>query len=274
MENQPINLAEKKFYEAVTSVIVAHTPHVRPKSKFPFWFSTELRQTMRNMDRARKRFKKTKIEADYARYSVLRAHCKTLLKADNMKYIERLQLNVRSNIKLFFAFTKSKKQTNTYPAQFEYNDVLASENDKICELFRTFFQSTYSVPPYPQSASNAAPSIPYDHPIINCRSFNENEITLVLNSLDINKNGGPDGIPNLFLKRTAASIAKPLKIILNRSIISGVFPDEFKVANVTPIFKKGEKQLISNYRPISMLNTISLVFEKMVRARISENIDN
>lgn len=273
IKNLPLDLAIKKFYGVITSAIADHTPFLRPKAQFPFWFSSELRRTLKNKDRARNRYKKSKSDSDYACYSLLRAQCKILLKVDNKKYIDQLQINIHSNIKLFFAYTKSQKQTNTYPTEFEFNGVQTSENGQICELFRTFFQSTFTEPPYPHSARYEAPNIPNERPNINCLPFSENEIVHMLKSLDINKNGGPDAIPNIFLKSTAAYIAKPLKIIFNKSLISGVFPNEFKMANVTPIFKKGEKQQISNYRPISMLNTISLVFEKLVAKRISDRID-
>lgn len=273
LEDQSSELIVQKFYELIFSIITQHTPLYKPKTKFPFWFSSELKLAMKKKDNARKRYKRTNDQDDYNRYSLLRAQCKNLLKIDHAKYIEQLQLNIHSNIKLFFAFTKSKRQTNTYPTQFEYNGALVGNNMEICELFRTFFQSTYVEPPYPNSVNNDNDTIPYEHPNINIFSFTENEILNALNSLDVNKNGGPDGIPNIFLKRTAVNITRPLKIIFDKSIAMGIVPMELKTANITPIFKKGEKQFISNYRPISMLNSIALVFEKLVMSRISGHIN-
>ena len=60
------------------------------------------------------------------------------------------------------------------------------------------------------------------------------------------------------------SIVKPLMIIFNNCINDGVFPLCWKKANITPIYKKGEKCIISNYRPISILPICGKLFEKMI----------
>ena len=54
------------------------------------------------------------------------------------------------------------------------------------------------------------------------------------------------------LKPVAKAVAKPLSILFNRSLNEGDYPDIWKIANVTPIFKKGDKSLVSNYRPVSL----------------------
>ena len=56
----------------------------------------------------------------------------------------------------------------------------------------------------------------------------------------------------------------PLKIIFDNIIRTGVFPDQWKEANVTPVHKKNDKQLISNYRPISLLPILAKVFERII----------
>src|SRR6188768_3865486 len=63
-------------------------------------------------------------------------------------------------------------------------------------------------------------------------------------------------------------LADPLCYIYNLSINAGIFPDKLKIAKVIPIFKKGDKSEISNYRPISLLSVFSKVFEKIVAKRI------
>ena len=60
------------------------------------------------------------------------------------------------------------------------------------------------------------------------------------------------------------SIVVPLKLIFDNILSSGVFPDAWKRANLTPIHKKGSKQVVSNYRPISLLPICSKLFEKIV----------
>ena len=60
------------------------------------------------------------------------------------------------------------------------------------------------------------------------------------------------------------SVVLPLKIIFQNILVSSLYPDMWKLANVIPIFKKGDKQLIKNYRPISLLTIFSKMFEKII----------
>ena len=71
-------------------------------------------------------------------------------------------------------------------------------------------------------------------------------------------------IPNKILKCSKDVISRSLTDIFNASIQSGIFPDDFKIAGVTPIFKEGEKGDVSNYRPISILCAVARVLVKLL----------
>ena len=90
--------------------------------------------------------------------------------------------------------------------------------------------------------------------------------------LDINKTTGSDGIPVRLLKETADQIAPPLTMLLNKSLRLGIFPGDWKLANVVPIFKKGRRDFVENYCPISLLPVISKVLERCVLAGLRDHI--
>jgi len=83
-------------------------------------------------------------------------------------------------------------------------------------------------------------------------------------NLDSAKAVGHDGIPIRFVKRVSEYIYRPLSFLYNTSIVYGTFPYEMKIAKVMPLFKGGKRELVSNYRPISLLSTFSKIFEKLV----------
>ena len=68
-------------------------------------------------------------------------------------------------------------------------------------------------------------------------------------------------------------IASPLTKIFNNSITNGVIPRDFKLANVTPIYKKGNKKIASNYRPISLTSITGKLLETIVRDYIVEHLN-
>ena len=75
---------------------------------------------------------------------------------------------------------------------------------------------------------------------------------------------GFDGISTILLKQCKQAIVKPLQIIINQALTTGIFPDKLKIAIVQPIYKNEDQTLIKNYRPISLLPAISKVFEKII----------
>ena len=85
-----------------------------------------------------------------------------------------------------------------------------------------------------------------------------------LKSINPNKATGPDNIPNKVLKMAAEILSPSLSAIFNRSLSMGIYPDDWKMARVLPIFKSGDKDDIGNYRPISIISAIAKVFGRLV----------
>jgi hypothetical protein len=94
------------------------------------------------------------------------------------------------------------------------------------------------------------------------------EIENALKQLDSNKGAGPDGIPPRILKDCAEGLVKPLTMLFNLSLESGIFPTAWKSSYIVPIFKKGARDQIENYRGIAILSSIPKLFEKIIFDRI------
>ena len=94
-----------------------------------------------------------------------------------------------------------------------------------------------------------------------------NEIESLIDKLPNKTSKGNDSISNMLLKKLKSSISKPMEIIFNKSIEEGIFPEDMKLADVIPLYKSKEKFLVTNYRPISLLVTISKILEKIVYKR-------
>ena len=80
----------------------------------------------------------------------------------------------------------------------------------------------------------------------------------------ISSKAGSDGISGQLLLLCENSVVSPLKMIFQNILESSTYPEMWKLANVTPIFKKCDKQLVKNYRPISLLPMCGQVFEKIL----------
>ncbi len=117
-----------------------------------------------------------------------------------------------------------------------------------------------------------SPPIPQDdydtHPVSStnfCNPISDIEISpdavrRVLLCLDYSKATGSDGIPAKLLKCCAPHISSSLSCPFNKSLTTGKIPAEWKISNIIPIPKGSEKNYVSNFRPISLLSTVSKVF--------------
>ena len=99
------------------------------------------------------------------------------------------------------------------------------------------------------------------------------EIETEINNLKSGKSSGPSSIPVNILKLTQHVVSKPLEIIFSASFASGVVPNDFKLANVIPVFKKGSQYSLCNYRPISLLSVFNKLLEKLIYNRLINFID-
>ena len=101
------------------------------------------------------------------------------------------------------------------------------------------------------------------------------EVQKRLKNIDTKKATGFDKIPPKLVKLLAEILSTPISIAINNSLKYGVFPDDTKIASVIPLDKgKPNKNEISNFRPVSILNTFSKIYEKVIKDQLVSGLDN
>ena len=95
--------------------------------------------------------------------------------------------------------------------------------------------------------------------------FSCTRIKNLLDDININKAPGPDGIHGCVLKHCSISLYRPLSIIFKLSYNTGTIPTDWKSANIVPIYKKGDKAVVSNYRPISLICLTAKIMERIIQ---------
>jgi Notch-like protein len=103
---------------------------------------------------------------------------------------------------------------------------------------------------------------------INYSYVTTNEIGNIIDKLKMTNSSGYDEISIKVLKSRKHFIISPLTYIINRSLATGKFPDRLKFSEIKPIYKNGDRNVISNYRPISLLMSFSKIFERVVFVRL------
>ena len=95
-----------------------------------------------------------------------------------------------------------------------------------------------------------------------------NEVEHLLKTMRPDVATGPDSVSSIMLRNTASTISSPLTAIFNQSLATGSVPSDWKRSNITPVYKKDDPALATNYRPISLLSLVSKVLERIIHNRL------
>jgi hypothetical protein len=105
-------------------------------------------------------------------------------------------------------------------------------------------------------------------------NLNPETLKKVMDSLKINKSPGPDGVHPRTLYELRDILCRPLSIIFNTSLCMQELPKDWKIANVTAIYKKGSKKVAGNYRPVSLTSIVCKLMETVVRDVLVDYMKN
>ena len=105
-------------------------------------------------------------------------------------------------------------------------------------------------------------------------TFSPDTVYMILKSLNQNKCTGVDGVHPLPLKCCADAFSLPLSLILNKLYDTGIIPSMWVNANITLLFKSGDKSEPSSYRPVSLTSVISKVMERILKATFMSHLEN
>ena len=146
------------------------------------------------------------------------------------------------------------------------NDVILTNKLDISETFNNYFSNIGKElsSQIPHSNKGFEEYIEPKNVVFEFKPLSTNDVTTALNKLKVSKSSGPDKMSTKILKDANEVCVPYLTYIFNCSLNSGIFPDEWKIARVSPIYKSGDKEMCGNYRPISVLSVTAKLFEKLV----------
>ena len=187
------------------------------------------------------------------------------------KLFDENRHNIKETWKLLNEITGRKKDTRVKQFKINNNDDEITNDLDVAECFNNYFSSIGNtlarhIPRVDTSffnfLSTPVPDSMYVSPT-NCY-----EVSCILNKLKKGSSPGTDGISVKILQAASSNLVPPLTYICNLSLSSGVVPLHMKQARVTPVFKAGDPSVLSNYRPISILPSISKVLERIMYDRL------
>ena len=232
----------------------------------PPWFDSECFDMYRKKERLRAKFKRSKSDSDGLRFSLARKEFKKLV---NQKMRDNLHTNDDSSLitKKFWSYVKTTSSSHRIPEFVTYNGITRNCPQDQADLFNGFFYEQFS------DESSYDISVDYSADSAFDIVFDHIKIRKLLANINSNKAHGPDGIHGKLLKNCAVGLAYPISLLFKLTYNTGSIPEEWKLGHVVPIFKKGNKHDVSNYRPISLTCLIMKTFERIIKDEILSRVE-
>ena len=180
------------------------------------------------------------------------------------RYISSLTDKNGAITKRLWSYIKRQRKDKFGVFSLRHNDNIYNDNHTKAQLLNNYFTSVFT--PHSSEAPPTISDLPF--PAIFTISVDANGVLNLLNELDISKAPGPDKIPAHFLKLCSTEIAPILILIFQASIHQSRVPPDWKQANIVPVFKKGDRTLCSNYRPVSLTCICSKILEHIIYSHI------
>ena len=181
--------------------------------------------------------------------------------------------NIKKTWKTIDETLNRGKRRTQFPNKFTIDNKSITDHKEIADTFNNFFAYIGVKLSSGNDRQNGDKSFsdylnnPTEHRF-NFSVINESEVLATINKLKNKNSSGVDEISNKLLKAIGTELSKPFTIIITQCLLTGIFPDLLKIAKVKPLFKRGDTCQLNNYRPISLLPTISKIFERIIYSQL------
>ena len=267
------------FKAALKDLTDKHIPKVivknqRKRIKHPVPLTKKALVKVKRKQRLWTNYLNTKDEQVYKEYCRARNQVKNITRKITKQHEKNISQQAKTNPKKFWKYAQSKTKTKaSIPDLYtdeNYKEKTNSDQEK-AETLSEYFASVYT-----EENTENMPEIlgRNDCPRLQYLEIEKQLIAKKLSQLKLSKSPGPDELHPRILKELCNEISVPLSIIFNNSVKLkyGSIPDDWKMANITAIYKKGDRKVSKNYRPISLTSVVCKTLEAIIRDNIMKHM--
>ena len=268
-----------KFKTGFVEAVERFIPSKMTKTKYSVpWIDATIKRLVKKRHKLYLRARKSKDPDVKIHYKRFRAHVQKVLRDAYWKYVSNIftfendssdpDTPKPEKIKKFWSFVKSLKKDAYGITSLRENGILKTDSKEKANICNRQFQSAFSREDDSDPPSKGASPFSSMGDI----TVDPKGVTKLLDGLNVHKASGPDGLNARVLKECSNEISPILALIYNESLARGEVPDEWRQANVSPVFKKGEKYDAANYRPVSLTCICCKTLEHILVSNINKHI--
>ena len=268
------------FHRLLQNAKDKHLPKKRvrydkKKHKSSKWMTNGILKSINTKDRMYKKLLRAKISNSES-YATLKAEFKAYqsslrrsIKEAKRPYYNKVFNMYKNDIKQTWAIIKDTLQNKArgeLPNKYLLNDRTLTNMDEIANEFNKYFINIGRLLSEEITSGHSSDEYLNDKTelVFNFTPVTEDYIANVISNLKNKSSYGYDNISNKLIKLAKGVLTQPLTLISNQILRTGIFPKELKISRVKPLFKSGDPLQFNNYRPVSLLPSLSKIFEHVI----------
>ena len=247
------------IYQALESFVPKFTTK---QYQHPIWFNSKVRHELNRIHTMRRKCRIHPTTVNKKKLTVAENSLQQTMSKAKLEFESSLINDFAfSNNNRIFKYISSFSKSDLIPASMYYNDKCCSDNFGNAQMFNSYFYSIFT-----RETSSCSRDPDHSQSVYNLHTIeiNPSEVFEALISLDPNKAMGIDKISPKILKYCATSLCEPITHLYSQCFHLGYLPQEWRTHCITPIYKNGDKSMVSNYLPISLLCIVSKALEKII----------
>ena len=249
-------LSKRKLTEMTEALVPLRK---KRRSGAPPWMDGEIRKAIKEKKKAWNKWKRTKQEEAKKEYKRWETKTKKLIRNRKNRLERQIAKDCKTNPKRFYSFINSSRRSCSMIGPLFKDGVQVVDPKHQAEYLNDYFSSVFS-----RCSTAPLTKDPIGTTKISDIEVNEMIVKDAIDRTHEFSAPGPEDMTNKIIIELKNEIAKPLAVLFRKSLDESRIPADWRLSNVTPVFKKGSKSEPGNYRPISLTSNICKLMERVV----------
>lgn len=256
------------FYSLINQLIKENVPTIRVKknNNKPKWWTPELQRKKNRRDKTSKRRPENELTTEYV--DALKEFNELQDKLHD-EYVDKVQHDICSDPSKFWNYAKEKQKRPMYPLEMNYDGRTSNQPAESVELFADYFESIYECDDELVDFEEIYKDEPLNATEIYLTMF---DIESAIINLESKNSCGPDNISPIVIKKCGDALVWPLWILFQKTMDQKI-PTRLKMSRVVPVFKKGKKDNVKNYRIVAISPVFLRIYESAIQIKLRRIVD-